>query len=122
MDRFICVLILLHLLSCTPQVFSNYFDTCETNFGHGLVIRGNGTRRGEFPFLCALYDIEEDEIFCGGTLITTKHVLTGKTLNMFAVDSKIQPYQYSNDSVNVYLPLILIKLSQDILCRRMKII
>lgn len=109
MDKFNCVSVLLYLLSCTPQVFSNYFDTCETNFGLGLVIRGNRTKRGEFPFLCALYDIEEDEIFCGGTLITTKHVLTGKTLKKFIIDNKTQ----SNDSVNFYS--LLLKVSRDIL-------
>lgn len=39
---------------------------------------GSETQRGEWPFIAALYYVEELKFFCGGTLITKQHVLTGK--------------------------------------------
>lgn len=60
---------------------ANDFEKCGTASVHGgLGIHGSSTRRGQFPFLCALYSLEENQVFCGGTLITTKHVLTGSLL------------------------------------------
>lgn len=38
---------------------------------------GSETKRGEWPFLAALYYVEQLQFFCGGTLITRQHVLTG---------------------------------------------
>lgn len=37
---------------------------------------GSETQRGEWPFIAALYYVEELKFFCGGTLITKQHVLT----------------------------------------------
>lgn len=80
MDKNIYLLIVI-LLSSLQPVISNSYDACgETSFSPGLILGGNRTERGEFPFLCLLYNIEENLIFCGGTLISTKHVLTGKPL------------------------------------------
>lgn len=42
----------------------------------GFVIRGNHVNRGEFPFLVALVNVPDFKFFCGGSLITSKHVLT----------------------------------------------
>lgn len=39
---------------------------------------GSETQRGEWPFIAALYYVEELQFFCGGTVITTLHILTGK--------------------------------------------
>lgn len=38
---------------------------------------GSETKRGEWPFLAALYYVEQLKFFCGGTLITRQHILTG---------------------------------------------
>lgn len=66
-------------LSVIQQVVLNNYDQCgETIRSTALVFRGNKTERGEFPFLCALYNIESNSIFCGGSIITSKHVLTGR--------------------------------------------
>lgn len=54
---------------------------CGTaNFTRELIWYGNKTERGEWPFLTALFKVkeeEENEFFCGGTLVSSKHVLTG---------------------------------------------
>lgn len=47
------------------------------NFPKGLSIEGNQTRIGFWPFSAAIYEIKEYRLFCGGTLISKKHVLTG---------------------------------------------
>lgn len=39
---------------------------------------GAETQRGEWPFIAALYYVEALEFFCGGTVITKSHILTGK--------------------------------------------
>lgn len=51
---------------------------CGTiNIPKGLTIEGNQTRKGFWPFAVSLYEIKYSQIFCGGTLISKKHVLTG---------------------------------------------
>lgn len=60
-------------------VNGNEFEKCGTSFlFDGVVLDGNETRRGELPFLCALYSYELEKFFCGGALITSRHVLSGK--------------------------------------------
>jgi hypothetical protein len=49
--------------------------------GSGLIVNGAEFRRGSFPWLVALMyvgDNSPSKFFCGGTLISAKHVLTGK--------------------------------------------
>lgn len=62
-------------------------DTKSVNSNHqcgrpslrsGLVIGGQDTKRGHWPFLAALYNLRDRKFFCGGSLITQQHVLTGK--------------------------------------------
>lgn len=43
------------------------------------VANGKKAVKGEWPFLAALYKLESSEYFCGSTVITNKHVLTGLT-------------------------------------------
>lgn len=42
------------------------------------ILKGTETLRGQWPFIAALIEAKEEEFFCGGTLISTKHVMTGK--------------------------------------------
>lgn len=56
-------------------------DTCGiSKKGAGLVVRGQNFRRGDFPWIVALiYTLTKPpSYFCGGTLISTKFVLSGK--------------------------------------------
>jgi len=41
------------------------------------VLSGDEAAPGQFPFLAALIYKPKNKFFCGGTLITSKHVLTG---------------------------------------------
>lgn len=71
--------VLIVLLSALSLVELNEFSKCgQTKVNTGLMYFGNKISRGEFPFMCALHHIEEDRVFCGGTLVTSKHVITGE--------------------------------------------
>lgn len=53
-------------------------DECGTvNIPRGLKIEANQTRKGVWPFATALYEVKGSRLLCGGSLISTKHVLTG---------------------------------------------
>lgn len=57
------------------QVIENECGT--TNFTLPFIAKGSQTIRGEWPFLTALYLVKKPKYHCGGTLISSKHVLTG---------------------------------------------
>lgn len=65
------------ILSLLHKVNSSGFDTCVGAIVGTSVHRGNTTIRGDFPFVCALYNVEHNLMFCEGTLVTARHVLTG---------------------------------------------
>ena len=46
----------------------------------GFIIRGRDFKRGEFPWMVALLNEQKSpaEFFGAGTLISTRHVITGK--------------------------------------------
>lgn len=53
-------------------------DECGTvKYIQPRIVGGTQTTRGEWPFIAALYYVDEAKFFCGATLISTKHVLTG---------------------------------------------
>lgn len=54
----------------------------QVKFIKGLVIGGTESKRGQWPFLVALHNMKRDSFFCGGSLITSQHVLTGKLKNL----------------------------------------
>lgn len=60
--------------------FAKFFNfTCgKVTFSNANAVGGTQTKRGEWPFLVALYNIEQAMFFCGGSLVTNQHVLTGK--------------------------------------------
>lgn len=46
-----------------------------------LVVHGKPTRSGQYPWLTAIFHLEEDGAYkfrCAGSLVTQKHVVTGK--------------------------------------------
>lgn len=55
----------------------NAYNCGQVILTRPLIVNGTKTLRGEWPFLVALYNAENLEIFCGGTLISQRHVLTG---------------------------------------------
>lgn len=50
----------------------------ELLFSKGFTIRGEAITRGQWPYLVALVNVAENSFFCGGSLISAKHVLTGE--------------------------------------------
>lgn len=44
-----------------------------------LVLNGEQSRRGDWPFIAALYK-KPYKFYCGGTVVSTKHVLTGRSV------------------------------------------
>lgn len=51
----------------------------KVNLSRPLIQDGNPALRGEWPFIAALHKVRESKFFCGGTLITNQHVLTGNS-------------------------------------------
>lgn len=77
MDKFFIIFLFFAMTLLSTHSYE--FDSCgKTEFSKGLIYGGAETVRGEFPFLCALYHIEFNKLFCGATLISSKHVITGK--------------------------------------------
>lgn len=79
-------------------IFKFLFDLMTTSakecgivkFIEPQILGGSQISRGEWPFIAALYYTDDAKFFCGGTLISNKHVLTGVT-------SQIKPLDYYND-------------------------
>lgn len=58
---------------CSPE------DQCGVvQVTGGFVVGGKEVKRGHWPFLVALLLLKNDAFFCGGNLISSKHVLSGK--------------------------------------------
>lgn len=54
------------------------FETCgRFSYGGGTIVGGEFIKKGEWPWLVALFESKSRSYFCGGTLISEKHVLTG---------------------------------------------
>lgn len=56
----------------------NAVNCGEVNLARPLIIAGSDSVRGEWPFAAALYRVDDGAYFCGGTVISHKHILTGK--------------------------------------------
>lgn len=52
--------------------------TCgQSTLGSGLIIGGKESPRGKWPWMVALIYVESNAFFCGGSLISKQHILTG---------------------------------------------
>lgn len=51
------------------------FKCTSATFHSNRPIRGTSLVRGKFPFVIALLQASDSKMFCGGSLITNKHVL-----------------------------------------------
>jgi secreted trypsin-like serine protease len=76
------VLILLSFSSCEAFRVKRTALSCEIpSVNSGFVVGGNEVVRGSYPWMVALMKLEDNEppmYFCGGSLISKKHVLTGE--------------------------------------------
>lgn len=55
------------------QINGMYHDTIQFN---ARILGGEEAVREEWPFIAALFKVKDSNYFCGGTLISNKHVLT----------------------------------------------
>lgn len=56
-------------------------EGCGTRIGKfGMMFGGNQTQKGEWPWIVAFFFQPGDRFFCGGSLISIKHVLSGECL------------------------------------------
>ncbi|KAG5670174.1 hypothetical protein PVAND_000455 [Polypedilum vanderplanki] len=69
------------------------FELCgKTKYSSGLIVNGDEVKRGEFPFLVALFRLKDQKFFCAGNLITKKHVLTAShCIQEKSQSSRLQP-------------------------------
>lgn len=58
-------------------------DCGIVQFIEAKINSGTQISKGEWPFIVALYYLDEAKFFCGGTIISARHVLTGKMKNIF---------------------------------------
>lgn len=63
------------LNSVNSQTIDN--ECGAINIPKGLAIEGHQTLKGFWPFAVGVYEIKDYKLFCGGSLISRKHVLTG---------------------------------------------
>jgi secreted trypsin-like serine protease len=65
-------------------VSANPITKCgkRTNVGQGNVVGGYHTRANSWPWLVALIHRHTRQFFCGGSLVSERHVISGEVLNM----------------------------------------
>lgn len=52
-------------------------DICgDSLVGTGLIVGGSTIKRGQWPFIVALFRSKTEKYFCGGTIISMKHIIT----------------------------------------------
>lgn len=42
----------------------------------GLIVNGSQSSRGHWPWLVAIYKIDENKFICGGSLVSSSYVIT----------------------------------------------
>lgn len=71
-------ILLTIIISCASTI--NAQECGNVKYSDGLIYGGNYTKRDQWPWLCSLHDVESDEFFCGSTLISSRHVVTGMAI------------------------------------------
>lgn len=75
---------LLSLIFLTIFSLPSKSQNCgQFTFNAGLIVNGDATTRGEFPFLVALLMLREQSFFCAANLISQRHAVTGRSSFFF---------------------------------------
>lgn len=70
------VLLFVIFLYNICQFSANGFECGTSKHSEGFIIGGTFSKRGDYPWITALVNINTQKFFCGGTLITNSHVVT----------------------------------------------
>lgn len=71
----ICLIFVLFLI----DINANLENQCGKNVQiKGTVFGGSEILQNQFPWLVALFDSTNKKFFCGGTLVSNKHVVSGE--------------------------------------------
>lgn len=77
------VIFLISEVTAIPNRHKRDAETCGSSVRHsGFVTYGASLSRGDLPWKVALMYIENKEFFCAGTLVSKRHVITGKNRGM----------------------------------------
>jgi len=70
---------LLHLLIAIISVrFINSQNCGRVKVGTSFTIGSEYATKGQFPWLAPLFYKKDDEFFCGSTIISERHLLSGE--------------------------------------------
>jgi Trypsin len=69
---------------CCPYVEGQESESCGSKIGaRGLSFGGEKVQSNEWPWLVALINWPKNEFFCGGSLVSSKHVISGENCRVF---------------------------------------
>lgn len=68
---------LISLVLCFTLIECDHSNCGLSGSPVGLVINGNDTFRGEYPWIAAIFHAELNKYLCGGTILTNKFIITG---------------------------------------------
>lgn len=77
----LAVLLICEVNSTRPYRHKRKVDFCGSSARHsGLIVHGSNFTRGDYPWIVALMYTKNGEkgFFCSGTLVSSRHVVTGK--------------------------------------------
>lgn len=75
-----CVVTLIFWSKPEPPVQTIHFD-CGAKFeGIGTIFGGEKAEQNSWPWLVAFLYVPKNSFFCGGSLISKRHVLSGKKI------------------------------------------
>lgn len=76
--KLICLALLVSVFLGSIDMIEGSTVGCGTvGLRPGLIMGGKTVLRDEWPFIAALFRLKPFKYFCGGTIISNKHVLTG---------------------------------------------
>jgi secreted trypsin-like serine protease len=78
---FVILITVFVIFAC---VSANPIDDCgiRINVAQGNVVGGERTMQNSWPWLVALKHRHTKKFFCGGSLVSERHVISGEVLNM----------------------------------------
>lgn len=84
----VCALVIIASANVAPSRLQRSANTCGVpKRDSGLIVKGQDIKRGDFPWIVALMGLAtgaQPYYFCGGTLISSTFVISGKQLELIS--------------------------------------